>query len=114
MVSFLPARLAHGLLLLGEETKTKPPVLTVPRDILQAPEVPTRRNPAMKNAKQPASKSRRQFLRQASAAGGAAAVAASAPAAALAQDAEDGPSSQEPQGYRLTEHILAYYKSAAS
>ena len=68
----------------------------------------------MKNAKQPASKSRRKFLRQASAAGGAAAVAATAPTAALAQGAEDRGSSPEPQGYRLTEHVLAYYKSAAS
>ncbi len=68
----------------------------------------------MKDPKNQVSQSRRQFLRDAGVTGGIAAVAAGAPGVALAQ-AEDGQAEQTPQdGYRLTQHILAYYKSAAS
>ena len=69
----------------------------------------------MKNPKQQVSQSRRKFLRDTSISGGAVAVAASVPCVALAErpDEEAGQKDTE-QGYRLTEHILAYYKSAAS
>jgi hypothetical protein len=68
----------------------------------------------MKDPKQQVSQSRRQFLRDAGVTGGIAAVAASTPGIALAQT-EEGQDGQRPQeGYRLTQHILAYYKSAAS
>jgi hypothetical protein len=68
----------------------------------------------MNKPKQNLFQSRRKFLRDAGATGGLAAVAASAPGIALAEaGAEDG--GQKPgEGYRLTQHILDYYKSAAS
>ena len=69
----------------------------------------------MKKAKQQVSHSRRRFLRDAGVSGGAAAVAATAPGVALAENPEaDNGQKKEQQGYRLTDHILAYYKSAAS
>lgn len=68
----------------------------------------------MKNPKQQVSQSRRRFLRDAGVSGGIVAVAATAPGAALAE-AEDSGTEQKPrEGYRLTKHILDYYKSAAS
>lgn len=68
----------------------------------------------MKNPKQQVSQSRRTFLRDASISGGIAAVAATTPGVALAETV-DTPAEQNPQeGYRLTKHILAYYKSVAS
>jgi len=68
----------------------------------------------MKNPKQQVSQSRRKFIRDASVAGGIAAAAATAPGVALA-DAEDNATQQKPKdGYRLSKHILDYYKSAAS
>ena len=70
----------------------------------------------MKNPKQQVSQSRRRFLRETSISGGAVAVAASVPGVALAERPGDeaGPDKTVQEGYRLTEHILAYYKSAAS
>ena len=68
----------------------------------------------MKKPKQPMYHSRRKFLRDAGMAGGAATAAVAAPTAALA-DSTDADTSEKPKdGYRLTKHILAYYKSAAS
>ena len=69
----------------------------------------------MKNPKHQVSESRRKFLRDAGISGGIAAVAASTPGVALAEGPESTEGQQKPeQGYRLTDHILAYYKSAAS
>ena len=69
----------------------------------------------MKNPKQQVSESRRRFLRDAGLSGGAVAVAASAPGAAFAQQPiKEAVEQDAEQGYRLTDHILAYYKSAAS
>ena len=69
----------------------------------------------MKNPKQQVSRSRRKFLRDAGISGGIAAVAASTPAVALEHGADNVAEQQKPErGYRLTDHILAYYKSAAS
>jgi hypothetical protein len=68
----------------------------------------------MKDPKQQVSHSRRQFLRDAGVAGGAAAVAASAPGIALAEDSGEVAEQKPAEGYRLTKHILDYYKSAAS
>ena len=67
----------------------------------------------MKNPKQQVSQSRRKFLRDAGVSGGIAAIAASAPAVALAEP-DTGGAEKRREGYRLTEHILAYYKTAAS
>jgi hypothetical protein len=69
----------------------------------------------MKNPKQQVSKSRRKFLRDAGISGGIAAVAASTAGVALAESPDSVAEQQKPeQGYRLTDHVLAYYKSAAS
>ena len=68
----------------------------------------------MKNPKQQVSQARRKFLRDAGISSGIAAVAATTPGVALAETA-DSPAEQKPQeGYRLTKHILAYYKSVTS
>jgi hypothetical protein len=60
----------------------------------------------------PESQSRRSFLRTTGAAGTAAAAAATVPGVALADTETAEP--KKPEGYRLTKHILAYYRSAAS
>ena len=68
----------------------------------------------MKKPTNPISESRRSFLRKAGASGGAAVVAAAAPAAAIAETPEAEATTGKPaEGYRLTRHILDYYKSAA-
>ena len=61
----------------------------------------------------PESQSRRRFLRNTGAAGSAAAAAATVPGVALAEADETAPQ-EKAEGYRLTKHILAYYRSAAS
>lgn len=58
---------------------------------------------------------RRKFLGQAVAAGAGSVVAASLPGSALgADEIEAQESDKAQQGYRLTRHVLDYYKSAAS
>ena len=55
---------------------------------------------------------RRKFLRSSAAAGAGAAIVASTPASALAlTEAEQA--EKESKGYRVTEHVSAYYKTAA-
>lgn len=70
----------------------------------------------MKQAKQQTSLSRRKFLRNAAVAGGAAAAASAAPGIATAETEATSPTATESgrDGYRLTQHIIDYYKSAAS
>jgi len=68
----------------------------------------------MKNPKQQVSQSRRKFLRDAGVSGGIAAAAATAPGVVLAENTQSGAEQKPDEGYRLSEHILAYYKSAAS
>ena len=68
----------------------------------------------MKDPKQQISQSRRKFLRDAGVSGGIAAAAATAPGMALAEVNDDTAQPKADEGYRLTRHILAYYKSAAS
>ncbi len=68
----------------------------------------------MKNAKQQVSPSRRRFLRNAGISGGIAAVAATAPGAVTADSGDQGTEQKPREGYRLTKHILDYYKSASS
>ena len=68
---------------------------------------------AMKNPKQQVSQSRRKFLRDAGISGGVAAVAATTPGVALAETGDSQAAQKPREGYRLTKHILAYYKSAA-
>ena len=68
----------------------------------------------MKDKKQETIKGRRDFLRGGAIAGAGVAVASSIPSAALAANSE-AEVAEKPaeQGYRLTRHILDYYKSAA-
>lgn len=68
----------------------------------------------MKEPNDKVSESRRRFLRDAGLCSGAAAVAAGAPGIALAEEREDAGGTKPTEGYRLTQHILDYYKSAAS
>ncbi|MGD8957529.1 MAG: twin-arginine translocation signal domain-containing protein [Chromatiaceae bacterium] len=68
----------------------------------------------MKDPKQQVSQTRRKFLRDVGVSGGIAAAAAAAPGIALAEVPEDRTDKDQREGYRLTEHVLAYYKSAAS
>lgn len=68
----------------------------------------------MKDSKQQVSQSRRRFLREAGVTGGIAAVAAGAPGIVLAESTTESTEQKPEQGYRLTQHILDYYKSAAS
>lgn len=68
----------------------------------------------MKDPKQQVSHSRRKFLRDAGIAGGAAAVAAGSPGVVLAEDSGEMAGQKPTEGYRLTKHVLDYYKSAAS
>ena len=64
--------------------------------------------------KQQVSQSRRKFLRDAGVSGGVAAIAVTGPGAVLAETAGDQTEPEKREGYRLTKHILDYYKSAAS
>jgi hypothetical protein len=68
----------------------------------------------MKRVSKPEPKARRDFLRDAAAAGGAAVVVAAAPTTTMGAETEEqaGPT-VKPKGYRLTRHVLDYYKSAA-
>jgi nitrous oxide reductase len=68
----------------------------------------------MNDSKQQVSQSRRKFLRDAGIAGGAAAVAAGSPGVVLAEDVKETAAQKPTEGYRLTKHVLDYYKSAAS
>ena len=68
----------------------------------------------MKKSKQQTSQSRRKFLRNAGITGGAAAVATSTPGIALAESTAEDKQERPQEGYRLSKHILDYYKTAAS
>lgn len=68
----------------------------------------------MKDDKQGLSATRRNFLKGAATAGGAGVVLASAPATVLAQGSGPGAEQTSEAGYRLTPHILEYYRTAAS
>ncbi len=58
--------------------------------------------------------SRRDFIKKSTLAGAGLAVAGTAPGAALAATTDDGTKAKTQQGYQLTQHVLEYYKSAAS
>ena len=69
----------------------------------------------MKKTTDKPSTGRRQFLRRAAATTGAAAVAATSTTLVAAEvEAATEPEQEAEEGYRLTQHILDYYKSAAS
>ena len=56
---------------------------------------------------------RRNFLRSSALAGAGAAIVASAPASALTLTEEAGQPEMASKGSRVTEHVAAYYKTAA-
>ncbi len=69
----------------------------------------------MKKATDKPSTGRRQFLRRAAATTGVAAVAATSSTLMVTEvEAATGEEAEKEEGYRLTQHILDYYKSAAS
>ena len=66
----------------------------------------------MKNRQHPESEERRSFLRKAAAGGGATAVITALPSAAIAGP-EEPEQADSQKGYRLTQHVLDYYKSVS-
>ncbi|MCB1863041.1 MAG: transcriptional initiation protein Tat [Gammaproteobacteria bacterium] len=69
----------------------------------------------MKQTNKPVDESRRNFISSAAVAGVGGALAAAVPAStALAAAGEADAARKKTKGYRLTQHILDYYKSAAS
>ncbi len=66
----------------------------------------------MKNRQQPRSEARRSFLRKAATGGGAVAVVTALPGTAVATTAQPE-LPDTPKGYRLTRHVLDYYKSVS-
>ena len=68
----------------------------------------------MKHQKPQTSLSRRKFLRNTAISGGVAAASVTAPGIAAADTNEVAEEGHPREGYRLTQHILDYYKSAAS
>jgi hypothetical protein len=68
----------------------------------------------MKHQKPQTSLSRRKFLRNTAITGGVAAASVTAPGIATADSSETTGEERPREGYRLTQHILDYYKSAAS
>jgi len=66
-----------------------------------------------KDMKQSVDTKRREFMRDSISASVSVAVAASVPVSALASEDEPAVVKKQ-QGYHLTNHILEYYKSAAS
>ncbi|MEJ2212931.1 MAG: twin-arginine translocation signal domain-containing protein [Gammaproteobacteria bacterium] len=67
----------------------------------------------MKKTEDKPDNSRRKFLQGVASTGAGTAVAALIPGSATAA-AEQSEPEKKPQGYRLTQHILDYYKSTAS
>ncbi len=55
---------------------------------------------------------RRGFVKNAAAAGVAGVLASAVPPAAVADNRKEAEPGQEQKGYRLTQHVLDYYKSA--
>lgn len=69
----------------------------------------------MKQKSKPVDKGRRNFMSSAAAAGVGGALAAAIPAStALAANGEEDSDRKKAKGYQLTQHVLDYYKSAAS
>ena len=66
----------------------------------------------MKTKRQPKDQERREFLKKSTLVGAGVAASSMATTSAIASVGEDTESKPEQQGYRLTPHVLAYYKSA--
>jgi len=59
-------------------------------------------------------KTRREFIKNSTLVGAGVAATAVLPGAAIASSEIERPEDKKQKGYQLTEHILEYYKSAAS
>ena len=59
-------------------------------------------------------KTRREFIKNSTLVGAGVAATAILPGAAIASSEIEKPVDKKHKGYQLTEHILEYYKSAAS
>lgn len=68
----------------------------------------------MKDNDQKHSSARREFLRGTMAAGAGAALVAAVPGVVTAAPEKAIPETEAKQGYRVTPHIAAYYKTAAN
>ena len=66
----------------------------------------------MKNKRQLKDQERREFLKKSTLAGAAVATTTMASTAAIAEVSEDIAEVPEQKGYRLTPHVMDYYKSA--
>ena len=68
----------------------------------------------MKKTSNDLSKKRREFIKNSTLAGAGVAAAAVLPGAVSASTTIDKTENKKQKGYQLTEHVLEYYKSAAS
>ena len=66
----------------------------------------------MKKQQQPASEERREFIKKSTLLGAGVATASVAGTAAIADTGPSADPAPGDQGYRLTQHIVDYYKSA--
>ncbi len=68
----------------------------------------------MKKTKNDLNKKRREFIKNSTLVGAGIAATAVIPGAVSASSTIEKPEDKKQSGYQLTEHILEYYKSAAS
>ena len=68
----------------------------------------------MKKIKNDLNKRRREFIKNSTLVGAGVVASAVLPSAANASTTIDQPDNKKQKGYQLTEHVLEYYKSAAS
>ncbi len=66
----------------------------------------------MNNKRQLKDQERREFIKKSTLAGAAVAATTLASSAAIAQVSEEIAEKPDQQGYRLTQHVMDYYKSA--
>lgn len=68
----------------------------------------------MKKIKKDHNKTRREFIKNSTLVGAGVVATAVLPGTANASTSIDRPEDKKQKGYQLTEHVLEYYKSAAS
>jgi hypothetical protein len=68
----------------------------------------------VKKVKNDLTKSRREFIKNSTLAGAGIAAAAIIPGTVVAGTKSEMPEDKKQKGYQLTDHIIEYYKSAAS
>ena len=68
----------------------------------------------VKKIKNDLNKTRREFIKSSTLVGAGAVATAVLPGTAIASNPVEKPEDKKQKGYQLTEHVLEYYKSAAS